>query len=185
MTPLSLSTCVSALLAGAASLWTCAAAADPAVTAPPGASNMSVFQAWNAFIAPKGLGGKTCFVVERPEDATSSAPVSHRDPAFLYVTSVPAQTLHNQVSTIAGYTFAANAHVTADVDGVTFPMFLDPAQPDTAWAVTNQEPALVEAMKHGTTLTLRGTSVRGAPITDTYPLAGMHAALDWLAQNCP
>ena len=96
-----------------------------------------------------------------------------------------AKSIRNEASSIVGYTFAADAAVTVDVDGTTFKMFLDASYPDTTWAQPDQEAALVEAMKHGTKLTVNGTSKRKTTVSDTYSLAGISAALDAMAKACP
>jgi invasion protein IalB len=89
------------------------------------------------------------------------------------------------VSSITGYAFAPNADVTVDVDGAKFKMFLDASHPDTAWSVQDTEGALVAAMKKGSSMTLTGVSKRGTTVTDTYSLAGISAALDAIAKECP
>ncbi len=158
---------------------TTAAAAQSQTATPVG-----TFKDWNVFTA-NDAGGKVCFIASQPTDSKYSKPVSGRDPAFFQITTIPAKNIRNEASSIVGYTFAGDATVTADVDGASFKMFLDASYPDTTWAQPDQEAALVQAMKHGSKLTVTGTSKRNTTVTDTYSLAGISAAMDAMAKACP
>ena len=147
------------------------------------AQNVGTFKDWNAFVS-NDPSGKICFIASQPTDAKYSQPISGRDPAFFQITSIPTKNIHNEASSIVGYTFAADADVTADVDGTKFKMFLDDSHPDTAWAVPDTEAALIEAMKKGHQLILVGKSKRGTTVTDTYSLRGVTAALDKISKEC-
>ncbi|MEJ0011167.1 MAG: invasion associated locus B family protein [Bauldia sp.] len=155
-----------------------------AAVAQSAATNIGTYKDWNAFTSSDG-GNKMCFVATQPTDSKYSQPASGRDPAFFQITRIPAGGRVNEVSSIAGYTFAANADVTIDVDGAKFKMFLDAAHPDTAWSVAETEAALVDAMKKGHVMTMTGTSKRNTVITDTYSLSGISAALDAVTKECP
>lgn len=159
-----------------------AAFAAPAAAAP-AATPAGSFKDWNLFTAGDGAA-KTCFIASQPTDSQYSKPASGRDPAFFQITTIPSKNIRNEASSIVGYTFAANATVTADVDGTKFKMFLDASYPDTTWAQPDQEAALVTAMRHGHKLTIVGTSKRQTTITDTYSLSGIGAALDAMAKAC-
>jgi invasion protein IalB len=158
--------------------------ASPAGAQSQSATPVGTFKDWNVFTA-NDASGKVCFIASQPTDSKYSKPVSGRDPAFFQITTIPAKSIRNEASSIVGYTFAADAAVTVDVDGTTFKMFLDASYPDTTWAQPDQEAALVEAMKHGTKLTVNGTSKRKTTVSDTYSLAGISAALDAMAKACP
>ena len=145
--------------------------------------NIGTFQDWNAFVS-NDPSGKICFVASQPTDAKYSQSVSGRDPAFFQITSIPTKNIIHEASSIVGYTFAADADVTADVDGTKFKMFLDDSHPDTAWSVPDTEAALVEAMKRGHQLVLTGKSKRGTIVTDTYSLRGITAALEKIDKEC-
>jgi invasion protein IalB len=174
----------SALLAiGAAIAATVAFSAPPAF-AQASATNVGVFRDWNAF-ASNDAGGKICFVASQPTESKYSQTVSGRDPAFFQITSVPSKNVRNEASTIVGFTIRTSADVVVDVDGTQFRMFLDASHPDTAWAVPEQEAALIEAMKKGRRMVVQSTSGRGTQVSDTYSLSGITAALEKLGQECP
>ena len=75
---------------------------------------------------------------------------------------------------------AANANVTATIDGKAFPMV---TEGEAAWlAVEADEPTFVEALKAGSKLTVTGTSLKGNKMTDNYSLSGVTAALGEIAK---
>ncbi len=47
-----------------------------------------------------------------------------------------------------------------------------------------RKPALIEAMKKGSKLTVTSTSSRGTDVTDFYSLSGITAALDAITKEC-
>ncbi len=146
--------------------------------------DVGVFKYWTTF-TQNDPDGKMCFIASQPQDKKYSQPVTGRDPVFFMVTSIPAKGIRNEVSTIIGYPFAPGSDVTVDVDGKKFKMFTSDTQGDTAWAVADQQAALVEAMKAGHEMTVQGQSKRGTVTTDTYSLSGVTAALDKAASECP
>jgi hypothetical protein len=99
------------------------------------------------------------------------------------ITSIPAKKIRNEVSTIIGYAFGPNATVALDIDGTKYTMFT--ANTDTAWAMPDQEGALVTALKNGAKLAVTGMSKRGTTTTDNYSLTGITAALQKMAMECP
>jgi invasion protein IalB len=149
-----------------------------------GATLIGPFKDWNAFTS-NSADGKMCFIATQPTDSKYSQPASGREPAFFQITRIPSKGVVNEASSITGYTLAANAEVTIDVDGAKFKMFLDASHPDTAWSVPETEAALVDAMKKGHVMTMTGTSKRNTVITDTYSLSGISAALDAASKECP
>ena len=148
------------------------------------ATNIGTFKDWSTFTSDDP-GGKICFVASQPTGSKYSKTISGRDPAFLQITSIPTKTIRNEVSTILGFTVAPNADVTITVDTTPFKMFLDASHPDTAWSMPDTEAALVDAMKHGHTLTVSSASKRGTTVADTYSLAGVTAAIDKMTKECP
>ncbi len=149
------------------------------------AEKIDTFRDWSAF-SSTAPGDKICFIASQPTESQYSQTVSGRDPAFFQVTSVPAQNIRNEASVVVGFTILTTADVTVDIDGTKFRMFLDSSQPDTAWAVPEQEAQLVDAMKQGTRMTVTATSSpRKTVVTDTYSLSGVTAALDKVTQACP
>ncbi len=137
------------------------------------------FRVWRTYVA--STPEKMCFVASQPQDSTYSQSISGRDPAFFMVTTIPARNIQSEASTIIGYPFQEASNVTVEVDGQKFSMF---TQADAAWIEIDQEPALVDAMRRGSVMLVKGTSRRGTQTTDTYSLSGVTAALDAARQEC-
>ena len=104
--------------------------------------------------------------------------------------------VRNEVQTLVGYpmkpTTDSFTH-SAVIDGKVWPMKSIPDDPSTtiidseaAWlASTDDEAAFVKAMEGGTTLLVKGTSVKGTQTTDTYSLGGVTAAMAAIDKACP
>lgn len=161
-----------------------ALAAFAFVPAANAATEVATYKDWRVLVADTP-DGKVCFAVSQPTESKYSKEVRGRDPAYFQVTTAPAKGVRNEASSIVGYKFAANAAVSANIDGAEFKMFLNATAPDTAWAVFETEAALVEAMKKGTKLTVTGTSSRDTLVTDSYSLSGISAAIEKVATECP
>lgn len=169
------------LLIGALVASTSWAAAQTAAPAP---TSIGTFTAWNAYVSSEG-GAKTCFAATQPQNSKYSQSISGRGDAFFMVTTISAKGIKNEVSTIIGFRFKAGSSVTANVDGTDFKMFFNDGAGETAWAVPDQEAALVEAMKKGRKMSVTSTSSRGTGVTDFYSLSGVTAALNAVAKECP
>ena len=141
------------------------------------------FKAWDAYYSTDS-GGKTCFAAAQPTKSDYSRPIATRGKAYLMLTTMPSKNIKNEVSTIIGFPFKAASEVTVDIDGTKFKMFYNDGTDQTAWAMPDQEAALVDAMKKGTKMSVQSTSSRGTDVTDNYSLSGVTAALDAVAKEC-
>ena len=76
----------------------------------------------------------------------------------------------------------AKVDATAQIGTSTYLMF---GQSDGAWIKNAaEEPQLVEAMRKGAELIIKGKSARGTETTDTYSLMGISNALDRAVKEC-
>ena len=133
---------------------------------------------WQAY-SYKSSGTKVCYVVSQPK---ASEPDSvKRDPIFFLVTHRPGQKIHNEVSTIIGYPFKKDSKVELKIDEAGFTLFTNA---DGAWADTKDDKQVVESMKKGQSMTVKGTSWRGTSTTDTYSLKGISSVLDKIDGAC-
>ena len=156
-----------------------AAAAAPAADA--GATLLGQYGDWGAYTASPG-GHKVCFALAKPK-ATKTEPVGRkRDPSYLFVSTRPSENVKNEVSVIIGYPFKTSSDATAEIGGAKFAMY---TQNDGAW-IKNvaEEVRMVDAMRKGADLTVKGTSGRGTQSTDQYSLKGLAQALDKIDQEC-
>ena len=81
-----------------------------------------------------------------------------------------------------GYPFRTTSDATAEIGGNKFAMY---TCSDGAWIKNVAEEArMIEAMRKGADLTVKGTSGRGTQSTDQYSLKGLSQALDRVDQEC-
>jgi hypothetical protein len=136
---------------------------------------------WGAYTATPG-GKKVCFALSKPKSQNASKDDVKRDSAYIFVATRPTENVKDEISVIVGYPLDAKVDATAQVGSSTFVMF---GQNDGAWIKNAaEEPRLVEAMRKGAELVVKGKSTRGTETTDTYSLMGVTNALERVAKEC-
>jgi invasion protein IalB len=136
---------------------------------------------WGAYAASPG-GRKVCFVLAKPKSSQMNPPGGKRDPVYAFITSRPAENVKNEISVIIGYPFKQPSDATAEIGPGKFAM---QTQSDGAWIKnTGEEQRMVEAMRKGSDMTVKGTSRRGTQTTDQFSLKGLSQALDRAEQEC-
>ncbi len=162
--------------------------AAPAAPAPqPPAANgaqptlLGMYGEWGAYTAAPG-GHKICFALAKPASSETVPPNRPRDPAYMFVSSRPAEKVKDEVSIIIGYGFKPNTDATLEVGGASYAMA---TQNDGAWLKNaGEESQLVDAMRKGSNVTVKGTSARGTGTTDVFSLKGLSQALDKVGTEC-
>jgi len=100
----------------------------------------------------------------------------------MFVSSRPAESVKNEVSVVVGYPFKTSSDATAEIGNAKFAMY---TQNDGAWIKNiNEEARMIDTMRKGGDLTVKGTSGRGTQSTDQYSLKGLAQALDKIQQEC-
>ncbi len=100
----------------------------------------------------------------------------------MFVSSRPTDKVRNEVSVIIGYPFKTSSDATAEIGGSKFAMY---TQNDGAWIKNvTEEARMLEAMRKGSELIVKGTSGRGTQSTDQYSLKGLAQALEKIEQEC-
>ena len=146
-----------------------------------GAQLLGQFGDWGAYTASPG-GKKVCFALSKPTSSETDPPNRPRDPAWLFVSTRPAEKVNEEISVIFGYPLKANADATAEIGSTNFAMY---TQNDGAWVKNAAEEArLVDAMRRGADITVKGESTRGTKTTDVFSLKGVSQALDRASQEC-
>jgi hypothetical protein len=136
---------------------------------------------WGAYTAAPG-GGKICFVLAKPKTSKTEPLGRSRNPAYMFVSTRPTESVKNEVSVVVGYPFKTSSDATAEIGNTKFAMY---TKDDGAWIKNvNEEARMVEAMRKGGDLTVKGTSGRGTQSTDQYSLKGLAQALDKIEQEC-
>jgi hypothetical protein len=157
------------------------AQAKPA-SATEGATLLGQFGDWGAYTASPG-GKKICFALGKPTSSSTNPPNRPRDPAYLFVSTRPAEQVKEEVSVIIGYPFKPNSEASAEIGQTSFAMY---TQNDGAWIKNAAEEArMVDTMRKGSEVTVRGESARGTKTTDVFSLKGISQALDRAARECP
>jgi len=136
---------------------------------------------WGAYTASPA-GKKVCFALAKPANSTTLPPNRPRDPAYMFVSTRPAEKVKDEVSVIFGYGLKPNSDANIEVAGGNYAMY---TQADGAWVKNAaEEPKLVETMRKGQDLMVKGTSAKGTVSTDVYSLKGLSLALDKVGQEC-
>jgi hypothetical protein len=139
------------------------------------------FGDWGAYTAAPG-GKKVCFALSKPKSQHASKDDVKRDQAYIFVATRPAEKVKEEVSVIVGYPLNPKDDATAQIGSATFLMF---GQNDGAWIKNAaEEPQLVDAMRKGAELVVKGKSTRGTETTDTYSLKGITEALERVLKEC-
>ncbi len=175
-------TLLSALVAGTLAAASLAAPAALAQSAK--ATNLGTFKAWTAW---KGAdpSGVICYISSDPQSSEPSQvdgkPIN-RDPAHFLVIHRKSAGIKNEVQTLIGYPFSKDKRPSALIDGKAYPMLPENA---AAWLASEaDESGFVAALKGGTKLVVKGTSLRGTDTTDTYDLSGVTAAMAAIDKAC-
>lgn len=141
-------------------------------------TRISQFNAWGAY-SYSAPTGKVCYILSLPTRKEPSN-VDHGDIFFL-ISQRPGQNVSYEPQAMMGYPLQEDSKVTVTVDGRNYVLF---TKGDSAWVENAaEEPALVSAMRAGSTMTVKATSRRGTNTTYTFSLSGVTAALNEI-QNC-
>ncbi len=98
------------------------------------------------------------------------------------VTSSPSEGVKTEANFVTGYPMKEQSSVIVQIGDKSFTMF---TQGDSAWLVNKaDEAALLDAMKGGTTMTVKASSRRGNDTSYNYSLAGVTAAADKMTSEC-
>jgi invasion protein IalB len=136
---------------------------------------------WGAYTAaPEGK--KVCFALAKPKSSTTNPAGRSRDPAYIFISTRPSEKVRNEISVIIGYPFKSSSDATAEVGSTRFAMY---TEKDGAWIKNvTEEARLIDAMRKGSDLTIKGTSSRGTQSTDQYSLKGVSQAIERVEQEC-
>ena len=136
------------------------------------------FADWRAYTF-EDAGGKICYAVSEPKK--DEGKYSKRGDIYFLVTHRPSGKVFNEISIITGYTYAKGEQPTATVGSQTFKFY---SEGDAAWAFSKDESSLIDAMKRGSSMVVRGKSNRGTNTKDTYSLSGITAAMNAIDKEC-
>lgn len=140
---------------------------------------------WSVFESGSG-NGKICWIVTQP-----TASVARKDgrviqvqrgQIYIMVAVRPGDGVRNEVSFLSGYPFRNGSKVRITIGGRTFEFF---TEGENAWLSSSEEDdAIVDAMRRGATAAAKGVSSRGTETEDTFSLSGFTAAIDQAKSLC-
>ena len=172
------------LIAVAACVASASFAQQQQATAPAGDNQPTLlgqYGDWGAYTAAPS-GNKVCFALGKPKSAKTEPAGRKRDQPYIFVSTRPSENVRNEVSVIIGYPFKSQSDATAEIGTTKFAMY---TQNDGAWIKNVAEEArMIDAMRKGADLTVKGTSGRGTASTDTYSLKGLAQAIERIEQEC-
>jgi invasion protein IalB len=122
--------------------------------------------------------GRVCYLASEPSNQTGN--YSRRDNPAVLVVRLPGKP-GEYVTVHPGYPYKKDSKVKATVDGRNFELFTDG---EHAFTYDADDQKVVDAMKSGSSMTVRGTSTRGTYSLDTYSLKGFTAAYDAMRGAC-
>ncbi|MFY9837136.1 MAG: Invasion associated locus B family protein [Xanthobacteraceae bacterium] len=136
---------------------------------------------WGAYTASQA-GKKVCFAIAKPMSAETNPPNRPRNPAYMFISTRPADKVTNEVSIVIGYPFKPGSDAGAQIGSTSFALY---TQLDGAWIKNGAEEAhMIDLMRTADTAVVKGVSVKGTQSTDTYTLKGIAQALERTAQEC-
>jgi invasion protein IalB len=124
--------------------------------------------------------GRVCYLASEPVKQTGN--YSKRDNPAVLVVRLPGKSQSEYVSVHPGYPYKKASTVDLKIGGRGFDLFTDGEQ---AFSRDSDDEKVINAMKSGATMTVRGTSTRGTFSLDTYSLNGISAAYEAMLAACP
>jgi hypothetical protein len=136
-------------------------------------TRINQFNAWGAY-SYDSSDGKVCYILSVPTQSQPGS-VNHGDIFFL-ISQRPGQNVSYEPQAMMGYPLRDASKVNVTVDGRSFTLF---TRGNSAWVENAaEEPALVAAMRGGTSMTVEAVSQRGTNTSYSYSLSGVTAALN-------
>jgi hypothetical protein len=142
-------------------------------------SQLGSFGDWSVFLAQADKS-KTCYALATPKDRAPAG--LNRDPAYVFISSRPGENVRQEISVIMGFP-AKEDGARAEVAGSSFALI---AKGANAWIKNPaEEGRFIDALKKGSKLVIKATSLKGNVTTDSYSLSGLSQALERVEKECP
>lgn len=153
--------------------------AAPTAAGKPETKRIGKFTGWDAY-EHTDKGAKLCYLHAQPEKKEPAG--AKRGEIYILVTHKPKEKIRNEVSIYFGYPLKEAVPAQAVIGPTTIEMF---THQEAAWAAdASTDQKLVDALRKGRTLVVKGESSRGTKTTDTYDLDGFSQALQAIDKAC-
>ena len=135
---------------------------------------------WTAHAQKEG-NAFVCYMAATPQQ--SEGKYTKRGDVFMIITRRPADNSFDVVSFTSGYIYKNDAPVIVKIGKETITDFF--VESDRAWTMNSDvDNQLIEAMKKGERLIIKGSSVNGFDTKDIYSLNGFNAAYKAISTKC-
>ncbi|WP_292532270.1 invasion associated locus B family protein [Methylocystis sp.] len=135
---------------------------------------------WGAYAAQSGRN-RTCYALAQPKERTPKAKLKDAS-AYIFISTRPAENIHNEVAINLGYATKDGSAAVADIDGDSYELI---TKGTNAWVKDqSREREFVGALRGGSKLVVKASSLKGTSTTDSYSLRGLSEALSRAVQEC-
>ncbi len=134
---------------------------------------------WQAFSSQQGRS-KVCYALSKAE---VRLPANLKDiEGLLFVSSRPTEGVRNEISFVLNFDLKEDVEHQAIIGSERFALV---AKGQNMWLKNPaEEPRMLDALRKGSGLEVKGTSKRGNPTSDKYSLAGMNQAVKRAEDAC-
>jgi hypothetical protein len=140
---------------------------------------LGTYRDWNVYAFTEN-DEKICYMASEPKKEEGN--YTRRDNPAVLVTRRPGPKVVDEVSVQPGYSYLDDSEVEVAIATNKFQMF---TRGEHAWTKSEDaDKALITAMKRGSDMTVRGTSVKNTFSLDTYSLLGFTAAYEAMIAAC-
>lgn len=156
-----------------------AAAAAPAAAGQGQAMLLETAGKWQAFSSQQGRS-KVCYALSKAE---SRLPANLKDvEGLLFVATRPAEGVRNEISFVMNFDLKEDVEHQAIIGSERYALV---AKGQNMWLKNPaEEPRMLESLRKGAGLEVKGTSKRGNPTSDKYSLAGMSQTVKRAEDAC-
>lgn len=156
-----------------------AAATAPAAAGQGQAILLETAGKWQAFSSQQGRA-KVCYALSKAE---SRLPANLKDvEGLLFVATRPTEGVRNEISFVLNFDLKEDVEHQAIIGTERFALV---AKGQNMWLKNPaEEPRMLDSLRKGSALEIKGTSKRGNPTADKYSLAGMNQAVKRAEDAC-
>jgi len=145
-----------------------------------GTFQIGTFGDWGAYVSGKDRS-KICYAMSQPKERSPKGLT--RDPAYIFISSRAGDGAKHEFAVIMGYPLKPGASASATIGPAQFQML---TKDKSAWLKNAaEEPQLLDQMRKGATLIVKGISAKGNETTDNYSLSGLSQAIERVQKECP
>ncbi|HEV7261313.1 MAG TPA: hypothetical protein VGN82_26275 [Bosea sp. (in: a-proteobacteria)] len=156
-----------------------AAAAAPAAAGQGQAMLLETAGKWQAFSSQQGRA-KVCYALSKAE---TRLPANLKDvEGLLFVATRPTEGVRNEISFVLNFDLKEDVEHQALIGSERFALV---AKGQNMWLKNPaEEPRMLDSLRKGSALEIKGTSKRGNATADKYSLAGMNQAVKRAEDAC-